>query len=329
VTVHALVPAGFGHRPSGGNVYDRQLLAGLRALGRDVVVHEASSAGEVAGVLAGVHRGVLLVDSLVASWSAEALAGANVPVVPLVHMVFGTPGEDELLADAPAVITTSAWTRARLVEHHLLEVDRVHVAVPGVVPDDLPAPGTASGGNLLCVAPLVPAKGQDVLLAALARLTDLDWHLTLVGSASADRDFADELRKAAAEAGTADRVVLAGELAGADLRAAYAGADVLVHPSLAETYGMVVTEALAHGLPVIASAVGGVPEALGRSAEGRLPGLLVAPADPEALASALRSWLERPGLRQRLRETAGSRRESLPDWSGTAEAVAAALEGVS
>ncbi len=64
---------------------------------------------------------------------------------------------------------------------------------------------------------------------------------------------------------------------------------------------MVVTEALAHGLPVVASAVGGVPEALGHGDDGSTPGLLVRPDDPAALAGALRRWLEDPRRRRRLR----------------------------
>jgi glycosyltransferase involved in cell wall biosynthesis len=320
VSIHFLVPAGFTERPSGGNVYDRRLLAGLVGLGVDVVTHEVTeaSAPELPG------GSPALVDSLVASWWASSLLASPAPVVPLVHTEFGTPGERELLAAAPAVVTTSGWSRRSLVERHRLDPARVHVATPGVDVAD-PAPGTASGGELVCVGSVVPGKGQDLLLAALALLTDLDWRCTLVGSVDLDPDFVDGLHKAAAEAGIGDRVAFTGPLSHDEVGVAYAAADLLVLPSRGESYGMVLTEALAHGLPVVATAVGGVSEAVGH-ADGSTPGLLVRPDDVDALAGALRRWLGEPHRRQRLRRSALRRRLTLPTWSQPAFRVATALE---
>jgi glycosyltransferase involved in cell wall biosynthesis len=89
---------------------------------------------------------------------------------------------------------------------------------------------------------------------------------------------------------------------------------------------MVVTEALARGLPVIATAVGGLPEALGTAPDGSLPGVLLPPDDPAALADALRTWLTDPAMRDRLRARARARRERLPAWSDTAHRLAAVLD---
>ena len=88
---------------------------------------------------------------------------------------------------------------------------------------------------------------------------------------------------------------------------------------------MVVTEALAHGLPVVATEVGGVPEALGHGADGVRPGLLVPPGEPAALGAALRAWLGDAELRLRLRRAAGERRASLSGWSTTASVLAGVL----
>ena len=119
-----------------------------------------------------------------------------------------------------------------------------------------------------------------------------------------------------------------GALVGPELEAAYAGADLLVTASRGETYGMAVTEALAHGIPVLATRVGGLPEAVGRAPGGRRPGILVPPDDPGALAGAVEHWLGDPGLRAHLRAATQGRRASLPTWSATSAEVDRVLAAV-
>jgi glycosyltransferase involved in cell wall biosynthesis len=120
-----------------------------------------------------------------------------------------------------------------------------------------------------------------------------------------------------------------GPRTGVDLERSYTAADVLVLASRAETYGMVVTEALARGLPVIAAEVGGLTEALGHGADGVRPGVLVPPDDPAALGAALRAWLTDTELQERSRRAARERRASLSGWSTTTSAVAGVLAGAS
>ena len=88
---------------------------------------------------------------------------------------------------------------------------------------------------------------------------------------------------------------------------------------------MTVTEALAHGLPVIAASVGGLPEALGSTADGTRPGQLVPPGDPAALAAALGKWLGDERHRHRLRAAAQQRRSTLRGWEQTTQEIANAL----
>jgi len=330
--VHFVVPDGIDDpaRPSGGNVYDAHLRDGLISIGRRVHEHavsgfwsrpDAASFAALEDVMNRIPDGsVVLTDGLVASTAPEVLVlqASRLRLVVLVHMALGDDRERAVLAAAAAVVTTSEWSRRRLMELHALP--RVHVARPGVDPSPL-APGSESGGALLCVAAVTPGKGHDVLLEALGTLTDLSWHCECVGRLDRDPEFVERLRGGALNG----RVSFPGPAAGADLDGRYAAADLLVLASRGETYGMVVTEALARGLPVVASDVGGLTEALGHGGDGVRPGLLVPPDDPAALATALRAWLADAGLRERLRRAARERRESLPEWAATTAAVADVL----
>jgi glycosyltransferase involved in cell wall biosynthesis len=344
--VHFIVPAGIDDpaRPSGGNAYDRRIARGLAGAGWTVHLQEvagswpwpdAQSLGALAAAVCGIPDGALvLLDGLVASPAPEVLSSEarRLQLVVLVHMPLGQGTTDDgareregtVLSAAASVVTTSAWARRALLELYSLPSDRVQVAEPGVDPAVL-APGTETAGALLSVAAVIPGKGHDVLLDALAPLADLRWQCQCVGSLERDPAFVRRLRRRVLDGGMDGRVRFSGPQAEADLARSYAAADVFVLPSRAEAYGMVIAEALACGLPVVAAEVGGVPEALGRGADGTRPGLLVPPGDPAALSGALRAWLEDADLRRRLRRAARERRESLPDWSTTTSAVADVL----
>jgi len=343
-TVHVVVPEGIDdpRRPSGGNTYDRRVCLGLEALGWTVHEHavpgawpdpEPAGCSALAAVLAGLpDDAVVLLDGLVASTAADVLVpeAGRLRQVVLVHMPAGErhrARERAVLSAATGVLTTSAWTGDLLLDRHRLDPGRVHVARPGVDAAEL-APGTPTGGELLCVAAVTPGKGHDVLLAAMGGLAELPWRCVCVGTLERDPDFVAHLGRQARQSGIADRVRFVGPRTGPALDASYAAADVLVLASRAETYGMVVTEALARGLPSVTTSVGGLPEALGGAAGGELPGLLVPPDDPPALAAALGSWLGDGGLRRDLRTAARERRASLPGWPTTARAVAGVLAGV-
>jgi glycosyltransferase involved in cell wall biosynthesis len=347
--VHVVVPAGIDDpsRPSGGNTYDRRLCRGLRSLGWAVHEHavpgrwprpEAEDIAALADVLQRIpDDGVLLLDGLVASTAPGVLVprAPRLCMVVLVHMPLGhrpptdvaedvRRREGAVLSAAAAVVTTSAWSRERLLELYTLPAHRLHVAEPGVDAAEL-ATGTPTGGALLCVAAVTFDKGHDVLLDALAETSDLAWRCLCLGSLERDPAFVATLARRARDGGLGDRVDFAGPRVGADLDRSYAAADLVVLPSRAETYGMVVTEALARGLPAIATDVGGLTEALGQGADGIRPGLLVPPEDPVQLGAALRAWLGDATLRERLRRAARERRESLSSWSTTTSVIAGVL----
>jgi len=339
-TLHVVLPAGIDDpaRPSGGNVYDRRVLDGLARRGQQAEEHpvagswpvpDSGDLGRLSDVLAALpDDSVVLIDGLVASGSAAVLPreAGRLRLVVLLHMPVGPDrGEELVLAAAAAVLTTSAWARTQLRTWYGLR--HVDVALPGVDPvEHVTRHRDAGGTSFLCVAAVVPGKGHDVLLEALAALGDRAWTLTCVGSLDVDPVFVAALQTQVYARTWERRVLFTGPLSAAALATSYDAADLLVLPSRSESYGMVVAEALAHGLPVVASAVGGVPEALGgREPADAMPALLVAPGDAPALTGALRSWLDDPGLRDRLGRAAARRRPALRSWEATVSDVADVL----
>src|SRR6202023_1201358 len=220
-------------------------------------------------------------------------------------------------------VLPSEWTRQQVLPRYEIPACRVHVARPGA--ERVAAPARPVRGQLICVGVLGRHKGQDLLVEALAGLADRDWHCVLAGELGRDPDFVGHLRARITRLGYGHRVRLTGVLTGAALSHAYTTADLLVAPSRSETYGMTVTEALAHGLPVIAADVGGLPEALGSAADGTRPGLLIPPGDPAALAAALEDWLGDERHRDRLRAAARQRQSTLRGWEQTTQEIADAL----
>lgn len=330
--LHAVLPAAVADptRPSGGNVYDRRILDGLVRRGRRVEEHEVDGSWptpeieamqRLGDVLSGLpDDSVVVVDGLVASGAAAVLPAeaGRLRLVVLLHMPIGPDrGEELVLTSAAAVVTTSAWARERVRGWYGLR--HVDVALPGVDPVERTTRHSDTGGTaFLCVAAVHPGKGHDVLLDALAGLGDRAWTLSCVGSLEVAPGYVSSLQTQVYARTWERRVLFTGPLSPAAVGTAYETADLLVLPSRSESYGMVIVEALAHGLPVVATAVGGIPEALGgREPVGAMPGLLVPADDATALTGALRAWLDDPGLRERLGRSAARRRPMLRTWEAT------------
>lgn len=351
--IHVVLPgrAVQAAAPSGGDRYDARVCRGLAGAGWSV--QQAVVPGDwprpgrpglaaLASAIAGIPDGaVVLVDGLVAGAAPEILvpAAGRLRLVVLVHLPLAdetglAPGDAAALAGrerrvlhaAAAVVATSRWSAGRLANRYGLPPGRIHVAHPGV--DPAPLAGTGGPGRLLCVAAVTPLKAHDVLVEALARVADRRWTCRCVGDLDRAPSYVERVRALVRQHRLGDRVELAGPRTGDRLAADYAAADLVVLVSHAESYGMVLTEALARGIPVLATRVGGVLEAIGRAPGGSLPGMLVPPADPAALAAALRRWLERPDTRRRLRDAARARRRTLAGWDATVATVARVLEGV-
>jgi glycosyltransferase involved in cell wall biosynthesis len=337
-----LVPGPLTRR-SGGSEYDRRIVAGLRARGWMVGVNEldasfprptAAALNQAAGVLADIADATtVLADGLAfGAMPAEAeRESQRLRLVALVHLPLaaeiGIDAEDAIrfaaserraLAAARLAIATS-HAGARAVESYGVDRTRIAIVEPGT--DRAPlASGSRDPLHIVSVAALTPGKGHEVLLRALARVRDRRWRLTCAGSTDRHPATAARLRQVVRDEHLEQRVTFAGELDDAALGALYHAADLFVHPTLHETYGMVVAEALARGLPVVATATGAIPDLVGTEA-----GLLVKPGDVDAFSDALSVVTADDGCRDRLAAGARRMRERLPTWEDAATSMAAAL----
>jgi len=227
--------------------------------------------------------------------------------------------ERRALRAAALIVVTGAATLP-LMASYGIQRDRIVVVEPGTDPAPLARGAGGAPLQLLSVATLNPGKGHEILLRALAAISNREWHLTCAGSMTRHPATADRVRALVGSLNLAERVSLVGELEASDLAARYDESDLFVLATLKETYGMAVAEALAHGLPVVSTTTGAIPDLVGEEA-----GLLVPPGDMGALAEALARVLGDAGLRRRLAEGARRVRDRLPNWGQAVDNMTAAL----
>lgn len=346
--IRLLVPGNIHHH-SGGNVYNARLVQGLKALGTDVEVlpvdgswPEASAQarrrlGSILGARGpdpGERGTVTLVDGLIAMDAPDELefaAKTGRKTWVLVHMPAPAHHEREArsLRAATGVLCTSTWASNILAARHGLH--GLKVALPGTDPETLA--GGSEPPHIVTVAALLPNKDQLLVVEALGGLQDLEWTASLVGSDDADEEYAGKVRSAVRSNGLGGRIQLTGESSGHSLESAWQRADLSLLVSRAEAFGMVVTESLARGIPVVVRDGTGAVEALRLGTQGvdddggRLPGTTVAfpadddPGNPARLSGVLRNWLEDPATRASWRDRAVEARSRLPGWDRTAAAV--------
>jgi glycosyltransferase involved in cell wall biosynthesis len=326
---------------TGGYIYERHLLEGLQAMGD--VRHLRLGGGfpdptpaDMADALAQMQAveadRPLIVDGLVfGSVETRGFAQVRAPIVAMIHHPLAH--ESGLTPAARAHLFTTERDNLRLARHILVpspHTAAILAADYGADAADITVvrPGTdrPRGPQLPADPPLIlsvgiqhPRKGHDILLAALAQLTDLPWQAVIVGSAY-DVPHAAELAALHRRLGLGDRVTFAGRVTAERLSDLYRAARLFALATRYEGYGIVFDEALAHGLPIVTCRTGAVPETVPPGA-----GLLVPPEDPPALAAALRRVLEEPGTRARLAAAARTAGAGLPPWSRVAETAADVL----
>jgi glycosyltransferase involved in cell wall biosynthesis len=330
---------------TGGYGYDRRIVAGLRERGWPVTVRElddsfptphAAAREQAARFLASIpDRALVIIDGLALGALPDEIEPHTERLLLLGLVHHPLAAETGLAANVAAqledterralqhvrrVIVTSETT-ADMMGSYGVGPDRVTVINPGTDPAPL---AEGSGGRdvqLLCVAGLIPRKGHDVLFRALASLQSTNWRLTCVGSVEREPATVERLRQQVSSYQLDDRVAFVGEMSGARLESLYAAADVFVLPTLYEGYGMVVAEALARGLPVVATRTGAIGDLVTSEA-----GVIVEPGNADVLAYALSRVIADPAYRKQLAQGARNVGARLPTWEQSCDALARLLE---
>ncbi len=343
--------------PTGGHIYDREIVAGLRALGWRANVHsvEAGSPWPTPAALraaratfAAIPDGALVVIDGVALPGLERVLtdeARRLTLVALVHhpaaLETGLDAETaaryedaerRALALVRRVITPSQWT-ARALGAYAVPVGALRIVEPGATgrstrgSTDPERAGSDTGEhqtlNLLCVATLTPRKGHALLIEALGELRDRRWHLNCAGSLLRDTATVAAVERQIDRLRLTSRVSLLGDLGPELLEREYRRADLFVLPSYLEGYGMALAEAVVHGLPVVSTTAGAIPETVPASCA-----VLVPPGDSRALTKALAALMDEPARRDELARNARAAKARLPTWSAAAEKFAAALDGL-
>jgi glycosyltransferase involved in cell wall biosynthesis len=337
--------------PTGGYAYDRRVLALLGRHGIDAThvalpgTFPAPSKDDLAEtnrIIAAVPDDtVLLIDGLAyGALPGDVIAAFQHKIVALVHHPLCLEAglapmrarylqqtEQMALALAEHVVVTSPTTARTLAADFAVPVAKMTVAVPGT--DAAPrATGTGAPLELLAVGSLVPRKGYDVLASALRYIpAGIDWHLSIVGAVRDDAvrsALDDALAQRGADGDTLEkRVTITGGVDDNQLAELYHRADMFVMSSHYEGFGMVLTEALARGLPMVTTTGGAAAETVPDRAA-----IKVLPGDAGALGQALASALSDASLRKSLSDASWSAGQALARWDDTARAVAEALKRV-
>jgi glycosyltransferase involved in cell wall biosynthesis len=333
--------------PTGGYRYDRRIILELRRLGWCVDVLDIgggfpfpspSSRDAAMLMLRKAPLGnPIVIDGLAFGALPEAgVLGDRTPLVALVHQPLALEpaltsvqaevfrrSERAALAAAANVVVTSETTGRILIDDYGVQLEHVSVVPPG----NDPAPqahGSRDGiVRLLAVGSVVPGKGFDVLIRALAMIADLPWQLNIVGDLGRDVEAAAQLRHEIKASGLDSRVTLLGALPADRVMEQYLASDLFVLASRFESYGMALAEALSHGLPVVSTTAGAIPDTVPANA-----GILVPPDNAPAFAHAMSRLIGDAAERCRLARNACRAAARLPSWEESARRFATAVQSI-
>lgn len=329
---------------TGGYIYDATVLGLLPDIGAPVAHLELpasfpaptpSDMDQTFALLGAVPQTQpILIDGLaLGAMTPERVATLAAPIIALVHHPLGLEtgltaeeaeallrNERAVLRHVDHVIVTSPHIAATLARDFAVSAERITIATPGF--DVTPAaPAPVDPPLILSVGLLSPRKGHDTLIEALAHLADLPWQVEIIGREQ-DPAYTRRLHDLIAGHGLGGRIRLTGEIEAVPLADAYRRASLFALATRYEGYGMVLGEAMLHGLPIVSCDVGAVRSTVEDAA------MLVPPDDPARFADALRSLLVDPAAAEAARRASRERGASLPTWADTTRIIAAVIEKV-
>ncbi|MGL5734624.1 MAG: glycosyltransferase family 4 protein [Beijerinckiaceae bacterium] len=345
--VHFVIPGDLS-LPTGGYAYDRRVLALAAQAQLDLqylkipgsfpspAAEDLQETARLIGLTAA--DDVLLIDGLaLGAMPPEFVRALNRTIVALVHHPLGLESglpperaaflianEKAVLALCAAVIVTSHDTARILADDFAVPSEKITVAEPG---NDR-CPRASGSGNaaptIVAVGAVSPRKGYDVLIDALAPLrAQAAWELIIAGATDRDPDTYAALKRRIGRRRLGARVTFAGSLSDAALAQLFHVTDMFVMASRYEGYGMALTEALAHGLPIVTTLSGAAAMQAPDAAALKVP-----VNDPVALKVALAHLIGDRDLRQRMADAAWAAAQSLPRWEDTVARIAETLHAV-
>jgi glycosyltransferase involved in cell wall biosynthesis len=326
--------------PTGGYEYDRRIIQGLEGLGWQIQLislgdgYPFPDPAQIEYARSALHKLTKNVPMVIDGLALGALPdlAAEIakrhPLIALIHhplaFEFGLSdpqiqllqqSETQALQQVVRVVANSPTTARDLNRHYGVPLEIIDVILPGTDRIHALAPKIQKNEDhlgqvhLLSVGSIIPRKGFHHLITALEPLVDLHWTLSIAGDTSRNPAAYERLMMDIKDCHLEGRVEVLGTLSNEELKNQYAKADVFVLPSLFEGYGMVYAEAMAFGLPIIATTAGAIPDTVPQDA-----GLLVEPGDIPALTIALKTLIQDPSHRARLSSGALTAAGQQPTW---------------
>jgi glycosyltransferase involved in cell wall biosynthesis len=309
MTVHFIIPGNLNSL-TGGYLYNMQIITGLRQRGhmvetpgtswswKDTDLFETSCRACFKGLPKGA---TVIIDSLALASLQRVIQefAGKLIFIGLIHLpvsydirsgVHGTLAEDELKSfhQMDLVIVTGKFT-AELLGNAGLDNKKIRLAEPGTEHFPRKKAYRPVPSNLICIANYSAVKAQDILVRALAGLRDRDWTAHLYGDTDHDKEYTAVLTSLIRDLKLEQRIRMHGIVERNQVSTVLLDADLFVMPSLFESYGMAITEALAHGIPVVSTSAGNIPYTI---PDGM--GVLTEPSNEESLSTALRMLFDDP-----------------------------------